>query len=69
MALSVDSTIGALLADEQAKAILEKHLPGLSGHPQLSMAMGMSLRAVAPMSGGLVTDAILVVIDENLGKL
>lgn len=69
MALSIDSKIGELLADEQAKAILEKYLSGLSNHPQLAMAMGMSLRAVAPMSQGMVTEEILQAIEADLSKL
>ena len=38
MALTVDSKIGELLADEKAKAILDKHLPGFSTNPQIGMA-------------------------------
>ena len=44
MALSVDSKLGDILADEKGKAVLEKHMPGISTHPQLAMAKGMTLK-------------------------
>ena len=69
MALSIDSTIGELLADEKAKAVLEKHLPGISTNAQIDMAKGMSLKAIAPMSQGAITDVIVSAIAEDLSKL
>ena len=69
MALTIDSKLGDLLADPKAKAILEKHLPGFSTNPQMAMAKGMSLKMVAPMSGGKITPAILSAIDADLKKL
>ena len=55
MALTVDSKIKDILENEQAKAILEKHLPGVSNHPDLPMALYMSLREAStyPESGSL----------------
>jgi hypothetical protein len=55
MALTIDSKIKDILASEQAKAILEKHLPGSTSHPDLPMAMYMSLREAStyPESGSL----------------
>ena len=69
MALSIDSTIGELLADEKAKAILDSHLPGFSTNPQIEPAKGMSLKAIAPMSQGAITDALVAAIADDLGKL
>ncbi len=69
MALTIDSKLEDLLADEKAKAILEKHIPGISSHPQLAMAKGFSLKAIAPMSGGLLTQDTLVVIAEDLANI
>lgn len=69
MALSIDSTLGDILADEKGKAVLEKHLPGVSSMPGLDMAKGYSLKAIAPMSQGRITDEMLNAIAEDLSKL
>ena len=69
MALSIDSTLGEILADEKGKAVLEKHLPGVTSMPQIEMAKGYSLKTIAPMSQGRITDELLKAIDEDLGKL
>ena len=66
MALSMDSKIGDILANPKGKAVMDKHLPGFSSNPQMAMAKGMSLKMVAPMSGGKITPAILKAIDEEL---
>ena len=47
MAFGLTATIRDILNNEAAKAVLEKHLPGASTHPQIDMAMGMTLREVA----------------------
>ena len=52
MSYSIHSTLRDLLSDEQAKAILERHLPGASSHPDLPMAMQMTLNADLLLPGG-----------------
>jgi hypothetical protein len=47
MAYSVNSRIREIIADERAKEILDKHIPGASTHPQLPMAMGMTLKEIS----------------------
>lgn len=47
MTFGAYSTIEAILAHPTAKAVLEKHIPGASAHPQLDKALGMTLREVA----------------------
>ncbi len=69
MALSIDSKVGDILANPQGKAILDKNLPGFSTNPQMAMAKGMTLKMIAPMSGGKITPAILKAVDEELKKL
>ena len=49
MAVTLDSTLGTLLDDPQAKAVLDKYLPGFSGNPLAAMAKGVSLRMVLAM--------------------
>lgn len=53
MSFNANSKIRDLINDPRAKAILEKHVPGASNHPQLYMAMDMSLQEVSwyPESG------------------
>jgi hypothetical protein len=46
---TLDTTLGELLDDPQAKALLDKHVPGISTNPMVSMAKGMSLNAVLSM--------------------
>ena len=49
MAYTLDTTLGELLKDPQAEAILDKHLPGVSSNPMVAMAKGLSLKMVLAM--------------------
>jgi hypothetical protein len=69
MSYSIQSPIGDLLDNEVAKNIVEQHLPGISSHPQISMARSMSLVAVAPFSGNKITSEALSKIDVALKAL
>jgi hypothetical protein len=70
IAAGVDKTpIEALVADPATKAVLDKHLPGVAEHPSYDMFKSMTLRDVAPMSGGVVTDDILAAIQADLDKV
>jgi hypothetical protein len=46
MTYTLDTTLGEILDHPQAKAILDEKLPGVSGHPMVSMARGMSLKMI-----------------------
>lgn len=63
------TTIGTLLADPAAKAIVDKYIPGVSENPQISMVASMTLRALQPMSADKITDDKLAAIDADLAKL
>lgn len=69
MTFTSNSTIRQLMNDERAKAVIEKHLPGASTHPQLSEAMYMTLGEVAsyPQSG--LTPAKLQAILSDLAAV
>jgi len=67
--LSIDSTLGAILDNEKARAVLDKHVPGASTYPQMDQGRGISLRGVARYAREALTDEILKAIDEDLGKL
>jgi hypothetical protein len=67
--LSINSTLGDLLDNDTSKAILEKHLPGISTHPQISMGRGFPLKTVASFSGGLISNEALDKIEADLKAL
>jgi hypothetical protein len=69
MALSVDSKVGELLDNPQAKAVLDKHMPGFSTNPQVSMARGFTLKMTANMSGGKITPDMLSGVNADLAAL
>lgn len=64
-----ETLIGDLLDNETAKVILDKHLPGFTTNPQISMARGMTLKAIQQFSPADVTDERLAAIDADLAKL
>ena len=66
---TADTTIGDLLDNPAAKAILDKHMPGFSSNPQVEMARGMTLRAVQPMVPDQIKVETLDAIDADLAKL
>lgn len=69
-AYNVEATdIGTLLDDPAAKAIVDKHLPGFTANDQISMARGMTLKAVQQYAPDMVTDKALAAIQTDLGKL
>ena len=67
--LSIDSPIGALVADARAKAVLDKHLPGIDQHPAYEQFKGMSLKVLAPYSQGMITDDLLAKIGADLAAI
>jgi len=49
MKFTLDSTLGELIDNPQAKAVLDQQLPGVSTNPMVAMAKGMSLNAILAM--------------------
>ena len=49
MTLTLDTTLGTLLDDPKAKAVLEQYLPGISSNPLVTMAKGMTLNTILSM--------------------
>ena len=49
MALTLDTTLGELLDNPQAKGVLEQYMPGLSTNPMVGMARGMTLNMLLAM--------------------
>jgi len=69
MSYSIESKLGDLLDNEQTKAILEKHMPGISTHPQIGMGRGFPLSVVANFSGGMITKEMLDKVNADLAAL
>jgi len=49
MALTMESKLKDILADPDAKAILDDIIPHLSGHPAIKMALGMKMSKIVKM--------------------
>jgi hypothetical protein len=45
----MDTTFGELLDNPKAKEVLDKNMPGVSTHPMIAMARGMSLNMIVSM--------------------
>ena len=69
MAFDEDSKIRDIIADERARAILDKHLPGASTHPQLSMGLGMSLKEISWYAESGLTQEKLKALVADLAAL
>ncbi len=63
------STVRQVLADERARALLERHVPGASTHPDLDMAMDMSLADAATYPEAGVSREQLEALVADLEKL
>ena len=62
---TAETALGVLLEDRAAKAILDKHIPGLTENPTISMAAGMTLKALQAMAGDKITDEMLAAVDAD----
>lgn len=49
MAFTLDTPIGMLLDNPQAKAVVEQYLPGASTNPMVAMVKGMTINMVLAM--------------------
>jgi hypothetical protein len=66
-AMSVETTtIGDLLADSGAHAVLEKDLPALISYPGLDQIKGMTLRGISVYPEAQLDDAKLTAIQKDL---
>ncbi len=73
MNVTLDTTLGQILDDPRAKAVLDKQLPGVSDHPMVGMARGMTLNMLLALPQatqlGLTkekVEAILAEINKRL---
>jgi acetyl esterase/lipase len=64
--LSVDATIGELLADPAAHAVLQEEIPQFASSPQIEQARDLTLRSLQRYVPKLLTDAKLQEVDAKL---
>lgn len=69
LGLSTQSKVGELLANEKARAILDKYVPGLSTNPQIDQAAGLTLIELAGYAGDVLNENVMKSIQEELTKL
>lgn len=63
LAINDSTSIEAIAATPVGKAALEKHIPELLPHPAYEQFKGMSLRALAPLAGGIITDEKIAAVE------
>jgi hypothetical protein len=67
-AYTLDTTLGQILADPKAKAVLDQHVPGISSNPMLTMVSGVSLRSLIAMPQaaqmGFTQDKVQAILDD-----
>jgi hypothetical protein len=66
--LSIDSLVGDLIKDSDAKAVLTTDIPEVVSNPQLTMGYGMKLRDVAQFEPTLTAE-MLGKIDKDLAAM
>jgi para-nitrobenzyl esterase len=66
---TAETTLGTLLDDPSAKAVLEKAMPGISTNPQIDMARSMTLKMIQQFAPDQFTDTKLAEIDAGLTQL
>ena len=66
---SVRTSLRQLLAQTEARAVLEKYLPGLEKIEQQRMMMGFSLEQIAYFAPAVFTDGMMQALDAELAQV
>lgn len=69
MEVTLDTTLGTLLDDPQARAVLDSYLPGVSGNPLVAMAKGMSLKMILSMPQAAQFGLTQAKVEEILAEI
>lgn len=64
-----NTTIGDIMADPAAKAVVDKHVPGMLANDQIEMAKEMTLKQIQQYSPDSLSDKTLADIDAEFAKL
>lgn len=63
------ATLGQLLDDPEARAIIDELVPELPSHPMLGMAKGMPVNTVLAFAGAQVDPDVLAELKERIAAL
>ncbi|MCE7798287.1 cytochrome P450 [Sphingobium sufflavum] len=61
--------IGDLLKNPDARAVLDKHFPGMTADKRIAMAKGMTLRSVQKFAPGQFSNEALDAVDVDLAQI
>ncbi|MGL5858863.1 MAG: hypothetical protein ACRC35_10755 [Angustibacter sp.] len=62
-------TLGTLLEDPAAVAIMERHAPGVTSNPMIAMASSMPAAQAVQMAGGVISADKATAIREEIAAL
>ena len=65
----LSTSVGTLLADPSARAVLEDLVPELPAHPMIALASGMPVEAVLSLAGDAAPDELLDALRTRLAAL
>ena len=66
---SLDTPIQKLAADQDAKTVIDRNIPGLLSNSHYPVFKTMSLRTVAAMSSGQISKETLIEVSQELGAV
>jgi len=66
MKFTIDSKVRDIFRSEAAKAVIEKHFPGVTKEPQMKLCYGMSYRKVLSFPQVGATPELFEEIDREL---
>ena len=61
--------IGALLANPETRAVIDRHFPEVTADPRIGMAKSMTFRLVQKFAPEVITNAALDAIDADLAGI
>lgn len=67
--LTLDSSVEAIAANPEGKAVLEANLPGITTHAHYEMFKAMNLKQISGMAPTQVTPEALAKIEAGLAAL
>ncbi|NLK72328.1 MAG: hypothetical protein GX285_04850 [Clostridiales bacterium] len=66
---SMDSTLGELLKDKEAKSILEKYFGDLVNHPLVGIYKNKTIKDIIEFAKGKVNDELIENIKDEIMQL
>jgi len=63
------TTVGELLADPEARAVVDDLVPGMTTHPMIGFAKGMPFAAVVKLAAGQIDAATLDQLRARIAAL